>query len=432
MTTATYTLIFVYYIISISNILFLFTRYRICPELLWSVFQFFMFFGITQLIDNAYPSDELLLLLYVIALLSFIIGSSFARAISKPRKMIEIERRPDLYKIRSPYVWVMMIVSIVLCSIFFARAGGNVFINGIRAMISDTVYSTKYSRKGILSVSGVGYIYQFRVTIFPILVLYYALIKRKSSVTAVLVVLMFTFIVGTGQRGGLFSFLVIVLVTVYYLYTTHKAPVEAERKKQPNNRLLYISVVGISGVLFGLSTILNGRVAEGSTVFAATIKRLLNDNQSCAIKGFRYITNEPIQYGKDWLMQMIDILPGSNRYVSLDTRIFAFMHGGSTAGTSPPCIWGSAYYNFGIFGVIMLSFILGIVMAGIHAQYSKKVNDEFSIIIYSAKQFLLAYWVAAGPIVLFNSGFVAVLLLDFILTSIALKYRFVFGKVKMI
>ena len=71
-------------------------------------------------------------------------------------------------------------------------------------------------------------------------------------------------------------------------------------------------------------------------------------------------------------------------------------------------------------------------MTGIHAQYSKKVNDEFSIIIYSAKQFLLAYWVAAGPIVLFNSGFVAVLLLDFILTSIALKYRFVFGKVKMI
>ena len=147
--------------------IYLFGKYRICPELLWCAAQLVMFFGITHYISSNYKCDNLLLALYLIALLCFIASSSFARVISVPNRIIVTEMRPDYYKSRRLYIGIIMLISIVLCGLFFARGGGNVFINGVRALISGTEYSTKYSRMGMLSVSGVGYIYQLRVIIFP-------------------------------------------------------------------------------------------------------------------------------------------------------------------------------------------------------------------------------------------------------------------------
>lgn len=421
-TTATI-IILVYYLVSILYMIGLYGKYKVCPELLWCACQFFMFFGITHFINLNYKSDELLLVLYLIALLCFIVSSSITRKVSKPQKTISTERRVDLFKSRKIYVWIIMIVSILLCGRFFARGGGNVFINGVRALISGTNYSTKYSRMGLLSVSGVGYVYQLRVIVFPLLVLYYIMINRFNFLSIVLTILMLIFLVGTGQRGGLFSFVAIVLISIYYMYG--KKDEEGNNKKH-NSFALYSGVFIVSGALFTISTILNGRVSEGGTVFSAILKRFVEDNQSSAVEGFRYISNQPIQYGKDWIMQLIDILPGQNGYVSLDTRLFAYINGGSTAGTSPACIWGSAYYNFGILGVVLLSVILGIAVTNLHTKYSKRYNDECNIVIYSAEQFLLAYWVAAGPIVLFNSGFVSVLILSYIM-QIALRYPMVIG-----
>ncbi len=417
--------ILIYYIISIFYMLYLFGKYKVCPELLWCASQFFMFFGITHFIDSNYKSDELLLWMYLLALVCFIIASNTAQLIYAPKRTIPVERKPEFFQCRKIYIWIMMLVSIALCGMFFARGGGNVFLNGIWSLISGNEYSTKYSRMGLLSVSGVGYIYQLRVVIFPLLVLYYIIIKKRRASSVILAILMLSFLVGTGQRGGLFSFIAIVVITLYYLYGDKEE--QETTQKKPRTIMIYIGVLGISGLLFGLSTVLNGRVAEGGSVFSAILQRFIEDNQSSAVWGFRYINNEPIQYGKDWLMQLVDILPGQNNYMSLDTRIFAYMHGGSTAGTAPPCIWGSAYYNFGVLGVVLLSTILGFVMTRLHAKFSKKKNDECSVIIYSAEQFLLAYWVAAGPIVLFNNGFVSVLLLNMIM-FFALRYPLVIGR----
>ena len=78
---------------------------------------------------------------------------------------------------------------------------------------------------------------------------------------------------------------------------------------------------------------------------------------------------------------------------------------------------------------MILGSILGWLDALIHDKFSKRVLDESGVVIYSALQFLLAYWVAGGPIVLFNSGFFSVLILQFVF-YFSLKYRIVFGKSK--
>ena len=419
--------IFMYYAVMLSYLIYLYGRYRLCPEFIWGCMQLVMFFGITHFINTDYDSDMQLVVLYLLALICFIISSSYAQLILKPKRVVTVQSRPDWFRIRKPYIWVMMLFSIVLCGLFFVRGGGNVFINGLRALITGAKYSTKYSRMGLLSVSGVGYIYQLRVIIFPLLVLYYIMINKMRPMSFILAVFMLAFLVGTGQRGGLFSYIAIVLICLYFMLRKDDS---VDKRKRPNKFLLYGGILGVAGILFALSTIMNGRVAEGSSVFSAILTRFIEDNQSCAVEGFRFIKEQPIQYGKDWIMQLFDILPGKNNYVSLDTRIFAYMHGGSMERTSPACIWGSAYYNFGVFGVILLSCLLGFVTTKIHAIYTRKTCDESNVIIYSALQFLLAYWVAAGPVVLFNSGFVSVLLLDFVF-KFALKYRIVFGKYRL-
>ena len=427
MSDLTSVFIIIYYITSLSYIMFLYSRYKICPELMWSAMQLMMFFGVTHFIADGVESDAQLIRLYLLGLLSFIAFSGLFRAIHPPKQIIEVADSSKNFRSRKLYLYVMIIACIAANIVFFARGGGNVFLNGLRAMISGGQYSTKYSRMGFLSVSGVGYIYQLRVIVLPLCVLYYIMIKKNKITSYILAATMLIFLIGTGQRGGLVSFMAIALVTIYYWSSSRR---EQKERKPVNRFKLYIGIIAVTGILFGLSTIMNGRVSSGASVFSAIIKRFLEDNQSCAVIGFRYIKSLDIQYGKDWLFQFRDVLPGKNSYLSMATRIFAYMHGGSLAGTSPPCIWGSGYYNFGVFGVILVAFLNAILLNTIHVFFSRRICDEVDIIVYSGLQFLVAYWVADGPVNLFNNGFVTILLFYWIM-RIALKYHFVLGKRKL-
>jgi len=416
--------IILYYITSLSYIMYLYGRYKICPELMWCALQLMMFFGVTHFIENGVESDAQLIRLYLLGLLSFIAFSGLFRTINPPRHILEVENSLENYKSRKIYLFTMILVCIVVNVMFFVRGGGNVFLNGLRAMISGGEYSTKYSRMGLLSVSGVGYIYQLRVIVFPLCVLYYIMINKKKITSFILAAIMLIFLIGTGQRGGLVSFMAITLVTIYYWSISKGQKTE----KKPVNRFrLYVGIIAITGILFGLSTIMNGRVSSGGSVLSAILKRFLEDNQSCAVVGFRYIKTLDIQYGRDWIAQLKDVLPGKNSYLSMATRIFAYMHGGSLAGTSPACIWGSGYYNFGVLGVVLVALINAAIINSIHVFFSRRTCDEVDTIVYSALQFLIAYWVADGPVNLFNNGFVTVILFYWVM-KIALRYHIVVGK----
>ena len=415
--------IIIYYILSISNIAYLFGKYKVCPELMTSVLQLIMFFGITNYVDLSNECDRELLLIYAVGLLSYIIGEVFFLTLFRPKRIMQIESNYGYYNIRKPYTFIIIVFSIVICSLFYIRGGGNVFLNGIRALFSGQQYSTKYARMSLLSVSGVGYVYQIRVIIFPLIVLYYIMVNKRKLTSAALAVLALIFLIGTGQRGGLVSVMAIYVLTVYYWMRRRN---EDEQVSQFKKIRTYVLIISIALALFGLSTIMNGRVSSGGSVFSSIVRRFLADNQNSAIYAFRYIKTQPIQYGYDWFSQMKDVLPGKNTYDALDTRVFAYIYGGSRAGTAPPCIWGSAYYNFGYFGIVLIGFAQAFISTKTHSLFTRRDNDEFSIICYSGLQFLSAYWVAGGPVNLVNNGFVSVILL-YMLMKLALRFRIVFG-----
>lgn len=400
-------IIVLYYIFNISFAISLYARYRLCPELMWCAMQLLMFFGITSF--QTEKTDIELLCYYLVGLLCFMIFSGFGRNSLGCKKQLTTVSSVENYNKRKPLLIFIIVVAVVLCGWFFAKAGGNVFVNGLRALINnDSSYSTKYARMGILSISGVGYIYQIRVMILPLAALYYFMMNQKKVLSYILMVAMLLFLVGTGQRGGLVSILAIYVITIIFWNGQN----QNEKNNLKNGKMFkYFIIISVSIGLFALSTVLNGRVQQGGTVLSAIYKRLIEDNQSSAIDGFRYIKHQKIQYGTDWMLQLADILPGKNDYVSLATRIFASTNGGSMAGTEPACIWGCAYYNFGVFGVIFIGCFVGFIAGKMHSSFSSKICDELDIITYSSVSFLFAYWVADGPIVLFNNGFVATLLL---------------------
>ena len=379
-----------------------------------------MFFGISEICDYDNPNDVELLGLYLFGLIIFIFSSYILSYTYKAKSHISTEPNAKNYIKRLPILWTIMIFAIILSTYFFIKGGGNVFVEGIKSLIIGSEYSVKYSRMNLLSISGVGYIYQLRVIVLPLCVLYYYFYNKKRFVTPLLIIVSLLFLVGTGQRGGLISVVIITMLTYYY-WTKDNTAYPIQKKTR-----VYIIIFFVTGVFFGLSTVMNGRVSEDDTVLSTIIQRFITDNQSSALYGFRYIKMSDIQYGKDWLLQLKDILPGKNSYTSLDTRIFAYIYGGSTDGTAPPCIWGSAYYNFGYVGIVIVALFTSFLTTYIHKVFFEKKCDEFSIITYSAYQFLVAYWVAGGPVVLFNNGFITVLLLYWIM-QLATKYRITIG-----
>ena len=418
----------VYYLLSVSYLVITYSKYKICPEFVWGVLQLVMFYGIGKKINYQYESDLVLVCLYLLALFCFVISSSFANHIYHPNSSLLKEPNISNYSIRFPYIWMILGVSFLICGLYFIRGGGNVFIASIRAMITGTEYSTKYGRMGLLHTSGTGYVYQLRIAIIPSLTLYYIFVKKRHIYSYILAILAVIFRLGTGQRGGFISFMCVCVLAVYYWQIATEERLVEERKR--SSAKTYIIIFATAMSLFALTTIMNGRVESSGSIISAMLKRIFNDNQVSAIHAFRYVYDEPCQYGRDWYLMLRKLLPGAPSYTPLAVKVFALIYGGSTAGTSPPCIWTSAYYNFGVFGVVLVSSVLGIVTVKLHRKYTRKELDELSTILYAGKTFLLCYWLVDGPVTLVNNGFVALCLLEYVMNKIAFKVRIRLGSVK--
>ena len=369
--------------------------------------QMIMMVGILSYADFSLETDRMLIIIYTIAQIMFIIGTEFSRKIFciKPHK-IQIEPRELLTSIQKNRIWLMIIVSILACVYLFYKAGNNVFIMIIKSLLSGSTTNITDNRLYNNSVVGVGYIYQFRVIILPMLTAYLvtAGIGVQKKVAYAIFPLMLVFILGTGQRGGFVMFALIWITAMILISKNYNT-------KLPK-KIIVISFLFLA--IFALLTVFNGRTEKTGSISSAIAARILGDNQQCAVIGFRYIYTQPIQLGKDLLLSLSDILPGKNEYLQLSYIIFGIMYG-TTRGTAPPCIWGSVYYNWGIFGIIVFPLIMGIAYHYIYYRLYRRPLTKLRIIIYSGMFITLGMWIADTPLVLFNQGFVTICCMAYVL-----------------
>ena len=276
----------------------------------------------------------------------------------------------------------------------------------LRSLLEGSEANYTEQRLANNAVSGVGYVYQFRVILLPLITFYLIFSGNRSLRKFGLVALpfMLLFVLGTGQRGGFvlaIASLIVALTNINVFY-----------KKRTGRAIVFFLLAAIA--LFAIMTVFNGRVQDGQNVIQSIVSRIFNANQGSGIVAWRYIMTQECQMGLDWLMSVLDILPGKNNYTDLAYRIFEIMYG-STRGTAPPCIWGSVYYNFGWIGVMIFPCILGYFLDYLYCRLVSRPINVLRIFCYSFMYVAISSWVAGTIMQLFNQGFITIAILSFLL-----------------
>lgn len=397
----------IYYLILFLYLFYTYKKEFISLPFIFLAAQGVMFSGIALIADMTVQADRTLLYVYLTALISFILGVEFFKrtktgAVKKP----VYHRDASLLTYQKERIYIIVFISIIACIYLFRAIGSNIFINVATSFfLSGEAVNVTEARLASYGVSGIGYVYQFRVILLPVLTAYLVSFNPKKAVGYIVFPLMIIFLLGTGQRGGFVIFGVMWLLSLIY-----------NNKFGNQNNMKKIIIVGIIiFVLFGVMTVANGRVtSDNNNVIGAILDRFVNDNQTTAVTAFRYISSQPTQWGQDWLYMLKDILPGKSDYLPVANRVFEILYG-STRGTAPPCIWGSTYYNWGPIGIVIFPFLLGVFYRYMNCRLFARVITPLRLIIYTFMFVSLGTWIADGPVGLFNQGFIALCILAWIL-----------------
>lgn len=416
--------ILIFTAIVVPYTIYYFKRYRITPATIFLLMQMNMFYGICMAPKGQTAIALKLEMIYPVACLCFILGIELAVKIGKKKSGAGVYLNGSDFIDRDPstqqmvMLWIIIIVSLLACTYFFVAGGINVFLRSLQDFFSGSAEDYSNEREQYFSVKGTGYIYQFRAILLPILATFLVFgLKRKKHKFFfwMIFALMVVFLLGTGQRNAFVFYIAIVLAYIYMLKSYYN--IRIMKKSQ-------MVILGLSAVLFMIVlTIGNGRVAsEGNSVSAAIlsiIERLFAVNQRTAIVAFEYINAQPTVWGYDWLMMMADILPGKSGYLSVD-RIVYYIAYGTYSGTGPPDLWTSAWYNFKYLGITVFPFFMGMMYHFCYQKMTRKINkNRLYILIYAALCIYLGIWCYGTPMTLFNNGVVSIIILRWVMFTVA-------------
>lgn len=410
-----------YILIAIIFLLYTYKRYRFTPPLVFVGMQLLMFIGIRTAPQANSAWGIKLTYIYFFTLIFFIIGVIFSNALHKKHSLKTHKTNKIIESVndkgiptKSQYFIIigLVVLSILLCTWFYAQSGGNLLIKSIKDFFSSTEVNYSNERRQFFGISGTGYIYQFRVVILPILNIFLVFgqpRKNYKKFGIIITPLTLLFLLGTGQRNAFVFMLLFLFVYIFVLKT--------EFRQQINYNLLVV-LVSFSIFFLIVLTISNGRVSEEDNLIIGALESLLDRitgvNSRTALSAFKYIDTQPTVWGYDWLMMLADILPGKSGYLSVD-RIVYYLSYGTYNGTGPPCIWGSAWYNWSYFGATLFPLILGIIYQNIYYIFKRRDHTKLNSLIYIALVVYFGIWFCGSPMVLFNNGVVTILILSFIL-----------------
>lgn len=377
------------------------------PLFLFLVFNWVIGVGIIFLLDPGSTADVIHFAAVVISLIGFIAGGMlalFGRRGGFVRLYSDFWAKP--LESDPPAVGrlsVLLLVTSVLVSLLYYRAiGYNLAVLALRGADVDvtTMRLGAYAGEAYFAP---GFVNQLKNTVLPIAMLAVFLSIRAALPRAVFCIVMAPVaiycLLGTGQRTFFVFFVLMALIFISVI-----------RRGRFGRRNLII-LGSIFFFVFTLQSVLLGRVEEFgiSSGISEVAHRVFSSNQLAAVVGFRYIHGEGIQYGRDWLQSVIGILPGHSGS-DVSNRIFSIMYGGMR-GTSPLSVWGSAYYNFGLPGALVLGSLMGVIYGSVYRIFLRGKFIVFRVACYSAIFLYLSVWVAGSPIQLLNNGLATAVLL---------------------
>ncbi len=414
------------YVIIAGTYLLVLTRGRwlLNPAPLWVLAQLVFLSGTIPLIDASIRADVVYLFAMLGGLCFFILGALIVD-LGSPHSRAEAKRwlSAPLCRIESGtrfnfLLWVIIALSVAISSAYYRAVGYNLFLEGIVSHLRGDGGLTNVSMLRLYAYStgpyfAPGYVNQFKNVLLPVLVGYlcarYVLSwqRRRIDLIAIgtLVPLSLLFLLGTGQRAAFVYAALIILV----FFMAVLPPKTARRAR--------VVIMVSSVAIFSMSTLILGRggltqiqsTSDIGSLIAQLARRIFLDNQLSGVYGFRYVYVRPVQFGAEWVGSFKDLLPGQGG-VRIANEVFAAMYG-SLLGTAPLSIWGSLWYNFGVLGVTVFPWLLGMLYQGTYLKLVRGPKTLFRLLMYSATYVLLGMWIASGPDGLVEDGVVTIVIL---------------------
>jgi oligosaccharide repeat unit polymerase len=384
---------------------------------LFAYIQVLMAVGTFPMLDESLDADVLYGKIVAYSVIAFMVVSFFAslRAPFTPRSDPAgtiVDFKPLVT------TWAFTALSILVVVFYFRSVGYSGLLEGLRNTFSGGDADVAGLR--LDSYAGAknffpGFVNQFKNALLPGLVVviltHRARSGQKKRFTSALLILIAGFgLLGTGQRGAFVQFLVVALIYVYLL-NGRRFP-----KKVIRYGLVAFFVFLVATMGLGRSSDTLARDAGfGDRLVSATgdfRDRLLTEQQQSGVAGFRYIYNQPIQNGREWMLSLQGLGPGS-RGSDLSNRIFETLYG-SPRGTSPPSVWGSVYHNFGNQGVALAPVLLAMLLAGFTRRgTSSRPRSPLELVGIAGTFTVFGFWAAGDPTFLLNAGLFVYLLMWF-------------------
>lgn len=389
------------------------------PVPLFVVAQFIMFAGVVPLLNLGSPADVAHLNAMCFGLISFIAGALAIDIVRwRSRKRLKDWWKQELLVERGHtfglVIWTSVLISAAVTAVYYYVLGYNLFLTSLSSFIDTGKGVSDIASLRLAAYSGdrylaPGYVNQFKNMLLPLATIFLGLRahlqKRRLErliVLAVLVPACVIGLLGTGQRG---AFIMVGLVTLVAINAALPR-LEAMR--------VNVAVLAALACLVILSTVFLGRtihaiddVKDVGHVFLELFRRISYDQQIGAVVGFRYIYEVPVQWGREWLMALLGVLPSfSGSMLSHEIYYELF---GTSRGTAPISIWGSIWHNFGPAGIAIVPAFIGATYQWTFLRLTRRPRTLFNVITQAALSVILGLWVSDGPMVLLNTGIAAVI-----------------------
>lgn len=218
-------------------------------------------------------------------------------------------------------------------------------------------------------------------------------------------------LLGTGQRGPF-----VLASIVIFMFVRSALGGKDARKASILLAVMVLVVLTIATAVLGRSTSTLDGAGDVLTVLGEIWDRVFLANQLSGVVGFQYVFALPVQHGAEWLTDLQGLLPGL-RGSHLANDIFAVLYG-SYRGTAPVSIWGSIWYNFGPFGVLLCPALIGYFYSRLYYRLISGPKTLFRVLTYSGFSVLLGTWYVAGPMTVINNGIITVYILHLMVRTV--------------